>query len=130
VAKKEISNKKKCTECKHKFPATKKYFTQKKVKRKAGTVYRLMAKCKDCVRIKKRKYKPSANSKNKKAERAKKDVIEITDSYVAQMITRNSKVLVPSDVINNKEFIDLCRQQMKLNRAISEINKKQNKVNE
>jgi len=54
------------------------------------------------------------------AKRNKKEVAEMPDLYIAKLITRNSKILKPIDVLQHKGFIETYRANLKLKRLCSQ----------
>ncbi len=57
--------------------------------------------------------------KGKNLDRNRKARNELQDHYVVTLLTENSK-LMPADVRENKELIDLKRLQLKLKRSLNE----------
>jgi hypothetical protein len=53
-------------------------------------------------------------------KRNKKEVIEMPDMYIARLITRNSKILKPIDVLPHKNFIETYRNNLKLKRLCNQ----------
>lgn len=56
---------------------------------------------------------------NKK--RTKKEVNELPDHYIARLITRHSKILKPTDLLNQTEFLNTYRINLKLKRLCKEL---------
>ena len=57
----------------------------------------------------------------KDAERTKKEVNELPDHYIARLITRHSKILKPTDLLNQTEFLNTYRINLKLKRLCKEL---------
>lgn len=55
------------------------------------------------------------------AKRNKKEVIEMPDLYIARLVTRNSKILKPTDILGNKPFIETYRTNLKLKRLCNQL---------
>lgn len=129
-----------CRECKN---AANKVSSKKLREKQAlefGTPYQkrklddpnYLEKCKE----REKRYQKQRNERNKKrwhtlpkvkethkilnGKRNKKEVIEMPDMYIARLITRNSKILKPIDVLPHKNFIETYRNNLKLKRLCSQ----------
>lgn len=87
-----------------------------------------LEKCK----VREKKYNEKKNERNRKRwntipevrekhlalnkKRTLKEVAELPDYYIARLVTRNSKILKPNDILNQKEFIETYRENLKLKR--------------
>ena len=129
-----------CKVCKNEMKRKQSILYRKKIADEYGTVYKkrklddtmFLEKCK----LREKKYNEKRNERTRKRwntiaevrekhkilnkKRTLKEVTELPDYYIARLVTRNSKVLKPSDVLNQTEFIKTYRENLKLKRLCKE----------
>jgi len=125
-----------CKVCKNERKRIQSVTYRNKIAAEFGTNYKkrklddpmFLEKCK----VREKKYNEKKNERNRKRwntipevrekhlalnkKRTLKEVAELPDYYIARLVTRNSKILKPNDILNQKEFIETYRENLKLKR--------------
>ena len=125
-----------CKVCKNERKRIQSVTYRNKIAAEFGTNYQkrklddpmFLEKCK----VREKKYNEKKNERNRKRwntipevrekhlalnkKRTLKEVAELPDYYIARLVTRNSKILKPNDILNQKEFIETYRENLKLKR--------------